>query len=126
ILGALSGIIVLYVTGSIRLSESEAILTDGMKMMAFIGFVMLAANGFAEVLRQTGEVESLVTQASGLIGDNKALAALLMLIVGLFITMGIGSSFSTIPIIAAIYVPLAMELGFSPIATIALVGTAAA
>ncbi|WP_347549000.1 Na+/H+ antiporter family protein [Pseudalkalibacillus hwajinpoensis] len=126
ILGALSGIIVLYVTGSIRLTESEAVLTEGMKMMAFIGFVMLAANGFAEVLRETGEVEALVTQASGLIGDNKPLAALLMLIVGLFITMGIGSSFSTIPIIAAIYVPLAMELGFSPMATIALVGTAAA
>ncbi|WP_270179851.1 Na+/H+ antiporter family protein [Alkalihalobacillus sp. CinArs1] len=126
ILGALAGIIVLYVTGSIRLNESEEVLTDGMKMMAFIGFVMLAANGFAEVLRQTGEVDQLVTQVSGVIGDNKALAALLMLIVGLFITMGIGSSFSTIPIIAAIYVPLAMELGFSPMATIALVGTAAA
>lgn len=126
ILGALAGIIVLYITGSIRLKESEEVLTDGMKMMAFIGFVMLAANGFAEVLRQSGEVEELVNQVSGMIGDNKALAALLMLIVGLFITMGIGSSFSTIPIIAAIYVPLALELGFSDMATIALVGTAAA
>ncbi|MCA0986608.1 Na+/H+ antiporter family protein [Guptibacillus algicola] len=126
ILGALAGIIVLYITGSIRLKESEEVLTDGMKMMAFIGFVMLAANGFAEVLRQSGEVEQLVNQVSGMIGDNKALAALLMLIVGLFITMGIGSSFSTIPIIAAIYVPLALELGFSDMATIALVGTAAA
>ncbi|WP_377887937.1 Na+/H+ antiporter family protein [Alkalihalobacillus sp. R86527] len=126
ILGALAGIIVLYITGSIRLKESEEVLTDGMKMMAFIGFVMLAANGFAEVLRQSGEVEQLVNQVSGMIGDNKPLAALLMLIVGLFITMGIGSSFSTIPIIAAIYVPLALELGFSDMATIALVGTAAA
>jgi predicted histidine transporter YuiF (NhaC family) len=54
------------------------------------------------------------------------MAALAMLVVGLLITLGIGSSFSTIPIIAAIYVPLAMQLGFSPIAIVALVGTAAA
>jgi predicted histidine transporter YuiF (NhaC family) len=40
--------------------------------------------------------------------------------------MGIGSSFSTIPIIATIFVPLCLELGFSPMATISLVGTAAA
>ncbi|MFT6429308.1 MAG: putative histidine transporter YuiF (NhaC family) [Halopseudomonas sp.] len=37
-----------------------------------------------------------------------ALAVLSMLLAGLLITMGIGSSFSTIPIIAAIYVPLAL------------------
>jgi predicted histidine transporter YuiF (NhaC family) len=49
-----------------------------------------------------------------------------MLIVGLLVTMGIGSSFSTIPIIAVIYVPLAMQFGFSPLAIAALVGTAAA
>jgi len=42
------------------------------------------------------------------------------------ITMGIGSSFSTIPIIAAIYVPLCLSFGFSVLATAALVGTAAA
>ena len=40
--------------------------------------------------------------------------------------MGIGTSFGTVPIIAAIYVPLCMTLGFSPAATIALVGTAGA
>lgn len=49
-----------------------------------------------------------------------------MLIIGLVVTMGIGSSFATIPIIAAIFVPLAMELGLSPVATIALIGTAGA
>ena len=49
-----------------------------------------------------------------------------MLLVGLLITMGIGSSFSTVPIIATIYVPLCIHLGFSPMATIALVGTAGA
>jgi putative amino acid transporter len=126
IMGALAGIIILYVSGSVKWKEADDLLTQGMKMMAFIGFVMLAAFGFADVLKETGDVDSLVREASALIGGNQALGSLLMLIVGLLVTMGIGSSFSTIPIIATIFVPLAMELGFSPMATIALVGTAAA
>lgn len=126
IIGALAGIIVIYASGSVKWREADQLLTEGMRMMAFIGFVMLAAFGFAEVLKATGDVEKLVTQSAELIGGNKSLAALLMLLVGLLVTMGIGSSFSTIPIIATIFVPLSLEVGFSPMATIALVGTAAA
>lgn len=126
IIGALTGILILYVSGAIKWKEADELLTNGMKMMAFIGFVMLAAFGFADVLKETGDVDSLVKQSAALIGGNKALGALLMLIVGLLVTMGIGSSFSTIPIIATIFVPLSLELGFSPMATISLVGTAAA
>lgn len=126
IFGALAGIIILYLSGSIKWKEADEVLTNGMKMMAFIGFVMLSAFGFADVLKATGHVESLVQQSAELIGGNQSLAALLMLIVGLLVTMGIGSSFSTIPIIATIFVPLSLELGFSPMATISLVGTAAA
>ena len=54
------------------------------------------------------------------------MGALVMLIVGLIVTMGIGSSFSTLPIIATIYVPLCLALGFSPAATVAIVGAAGA
>ncbi|MCP3740625.1 Na+/H+ antiporter family protein [Rossellomorea sp. BNER] len=126
IFGALAGITVLYVSGSIKWSEADTLLNDGMKMMAFIGFVMIAAAGFAAVIQETGHVENLVEATAGLIGRNQSLAAILMLIVGLLVTMGIGSSFATIPIIATIFVPLALELGFSPLATIAIVGTAGA
>lgn len=126
IMGALAGIIVIYLSGSVKWREADTLLTDGMKMMAFIGFVMLSAFGFADVLKETGHVQSLVEQSANIIGGNKSLAAILMLLVGLLVTMGIGSSFSTIPIIATIFVPLCLELGFSPMATIALVGTAAA
>ena len=59
-------------------------------------------------------------------GDHKGLAAFVMLLVGLIVTMGIGSSFATIPIIASIFVPLSMAFGFSTMAIIALIGTAAA
>ena len=126
IFGAFAGIVVIYLSGCIRLAESDRLLTDGMRMMAFIGFVMLSASGFANVLKQTGHIEKLVEQAAALIGHNMALGALLMLIVGLLITMGIGSSFSTIPIIATIFVPLCMKLGLSPMATIAIIGAAGA
>jgi len=126
IMGALAGFVIFSVSGVVRWREADGVFTEGMKMMAMIGFIMIAAAGFAEVMRATGAIGTLVDSSAAVIGDNHALAALLMLLVGLLITMGIGSSFSTIPIIAAIYVPLAMQLGFSPAAIVALVGTAAA
>ncbi|WP_078414173.1 Na+/H+ antiporter family protein [Priestia abyssalis] len=126
IFGALAGIIVVYFSGSIKWNEADSMLTDGMRMMAFIGFVMLSASGFASVLQETGHIDTLVKNSADLIGNSKAIGALAMLVIGLLVTMGIGSSFSTIPIIAAIFVPLCMELGFSPLATIAIIGTAGA
>lgn len=95
-------------------------------MMAMIGFIMIAASGFAEVMRETGQVQTLVDSSVAIIGDSKGLGAFLMLLVGLLVTMGIGSSFSTVPIIAAIFVPLALQLGFEPLAIVSLVGTAGA
>ena len=43
----------------------------------------------------------------------KGLRCILDLLIGLLITLGIGSSFSTIPILAIIYVPLCIQFGFS-------------
>src|SRR5690606_34358856 len=126
IFGALAGIAVLYFSGSMKVSQADEVITGGMKMMAFIGFVMITASGFAAVIKATGDVEELVKQSAAIMNGNQSLAAIMMLIVGLLVTMGIGSSFSTIPIIATIFVPLCMELGFSPMATIAIFGTAAA
>ncbi|MDW5375395.1 Na+/H+ antiporter family protein [Halomonas sp. HP20-15] len=126
ILGGLVGFGLLSLGGIFKWREADDLFTAGMRMMALIGFIMIAAAGFAAVMEATGEIDTLVQQAFAVIGDNQGLAALAMLLVGLFITLGIGSSFSTIPIIAAIYVPLAVQFGFSDLATIALVGTAAA
>ncbi|MFO6422357.1 Na+/H+ antiporter family protein [Motilimonas sp. KMU-193] len=126
ILGALAGFTIFTLGGVIRFSETQDAFTQGVRMMAMIGFIMIAAAGFAAVLKETNGVATLVSSLGEMIGENKGLAAMLMLIVGLLITMGIGSSFSTIPIIATIYVPLCIQFGFSPMATMALVGTAAA
>ena len=97
-----------------------------MKMMALCGFTMISASGFAEVLRATGDIPGLVNAVENLVMGSQPLAALLMLLVGLLVTMGIGSSFSTLPIIATLYVPLALSLGFSPLATACIVGAAGA
>src|SRR5690554_2779109 len=126
ILGALAGFLLFNLSGVVKWKEADDLFTEGMKMLAMIGFIMIAASGFAEVMRQTGEITTLVQSSVELIGNSKAMAALLMLLVGLLITLGIGSSFSTIPIIAALYVPLALQMGFSPLAIVALVGTAGA
>lgn len=126
IFGALVGFVIFSFSGALKHVADQDIFNQGVRMMANIGFIMISAAGFAAVVKATGDVGNLVASLSDIIGDNKALAAFLMLVVGLLITMGIGSSFSTIPIIAAIYVPLAISFGFSVPATIALVGTAAA
>ncbi|WP_432453146.1 MULTISPECIES: Na+/H+ antiporter family protein [unclassified Agarivorans] len=126
IIGALAGFLLLTTASGIRPQNSQDLFIEGVKLMALIGFIMIAAAGFAAVMKETGGVPDLVSSAADMLGSNKMLAAAVLLIVGLLITMGIGSSFSTIPIIAAIYVPLAISLGFSELATVALVGTAAA
>ncbi|NYT65886.1 Na+/H+ antiporter family protein [Alcaligenaceae bacterium] len=126
IMGALAGFVLFSLTRVVRWKEADDLFTEGMKMMAMIGFIMIAASGFAEVMRTTGEVQTLVNASALWIGDSKALGAFLMLLVGLLVTMGIGSSFSTVPIIAAIFVPLAVQLGFGPLAIVSLVGTAGA
>ncbi|PVX31657.1 hypothetical protein C8D76_1285 [Pasteurella langaaensis DSM 22999] len=127
IIAGLAGLVIFAIFGIFRLKESNDIFQQGLRLMAMIGFVMIAASGFAAVINATGGVNELVnTFSQGLGQDNKGLAALLMLIVGLFITMGIGSSFSTVPIITSIYVPLCLAVGFSPLATVSIVGVSAA
>lgn len=126
LMGAMLGFAVFMALGVVRWKEADVVFNNGIKMMAMTGFIMIAAQGFAEVMKATGEIEPLVRASAELFGNSKAMAALAMLLVGLLITMGIGSSFSTLPIIAAIYVPLCIQMGFSPAATVALIGAAGA
>jgi len=126
IIGALVGFLIFSLSGVVRWKEADDLFTEGMKMMAMIGFIMIAASGFAEVMRETGQVKTLVDASVAWIGNSQAVGALLMLLVGLLVTMGIGSSFSTVPIIAAIFVPLGVQLGFSPQAIVSIIGTAGA
>ena len=125
-LGGLCAIIVLAVTKTIKFNEIDELMNDGIKLMGFIAFVMLVAAGYGNVLRETGSIEVLVNSVASMVGDSQFLGALLMLLVGLLVTMGIGTSFGTIPILATIYCPLGLRLGFSPLAIIILIGVAGA
>lgn len=126
LLGSMFGFAVFMATGVVKWREADSVFNDGIKLMAMIGFIMITAQGFAEVMKATEQIQPLVDGAASLFGGNKAMAAFIMLLIGLIVTMGIGSSFSTIPILAAIYVPLCISLGFSPLATVAIIGTAGA
>ena len=126
ILAGLVGVAILSCAGIFKWREADDVIISGMRMMALVGFIMISAQGFASVIEATNQVPALVQASVEWIGNSKALAAFLMLIIGLLITLGIGSSFSTVPILAIIYVPLCIQFGFSPAATIAIIGTAAA
>lgn len=126
LIGALTGLAIFLATGAVKWNQADDIFTAGMKMMALIGFIMITAQGFAAVMSATGEVDSLVAASAELFAGSTAAAAVAMLVVGLIVTMGIGSSFSTLPIITTIYVPLCLAMGFSPVATVAIIGTAGA
>ncbi|CEA01506.1 Na+/H+ antiporter family protein [Jeotgalicoccus saudimassiliensis] len=124
IFGALGGIMVFFLSMQFKWADLDRELVNGIKIMAYIGMVMLAANGFAGVITATDDVLPLVNSISDSLGNNKAFIVMGMLLVGLVVTMGIGSSFATLPIIAAIFVPMGTELGLSIAAIIAIVGTA--
>lgn len=125
-LGALVGLFIMVASRSIKWNEIELILNGGIKMMGLIAFVMLVASGYAAVIKATGGVPALVDSAAAALGGSKLGGATVMAVLGLLITMGIGTSFGTVPIIAAIYVPLSLKLGFSPAAIVFMIAVAAA
>ena len=125
-IGAIVGLIIMILFGAFKWDDMDEIVYGGIGVMGFIAFVMLVASGFGEVIRATGGVDELVEASVSIMGGSKVISAFVMLLIGLVITMGIGTSFGTVPILAAVFVPLALELGFSVPAIVALVGTAGA
>lgn len=125
-LGALAGLTIMFVTKAVKWSDMDKIIDKGVALMGFIAFVMLVADGFSTVLRETGAVDQLITSSLQLIGGSQLLGALIMMTVGLFIVMGTGTSFGTVPVLAVLYVPLCSQLGFSVGATTILLASAAA
>lgn len=125
-LGALVGLSVIFGTGAIDHKKMDKLMNEGIGLMGYVAFVMLVAAGFALVLKQTGGIESLVHATTAFMGGSRLLAATIMLGIGLFITMGIGTSFGTIPILAVLFVPVCAKMGFSIPATVIMLSAAAA
>ncbi len=125
-LGALVGLGIIFGTKAIDHDKMDKLINEGIGMMGYVAFVMLVAAGFALVLKETGGVEALINAIMPFMAGSKLIAAALMLFVGLFVTMGIGTSFGTIPILAVLYVPICISLGFSLPAAVIVIAAAAA
>lgn len=125
-LGALVGLIVIFGFRAVSHKNMDFLINEGVGLMGYIAFVMLVCAGYALVLKETGGIDSLMNWILPLVEHSKLLATLSMLLIGLLITIGIGSSFGTIPILAVLFVPLCQKLGFSAQATIILLCASAA
>lgn len=125
-LGALAALVLMFVFRVLKWKDIDKTIGGGMQLMGLIAFIMLIASGYATVIKQTGAVEELVNSIYGMIGGSKPIGVLLMLLVGLLVTMGIGTSFGTIPVVAAIYIPLCLKLGLSASGSVVILAAAAA
>lgn len=125
-LAEFGALVVIFLSGAVKLEDMDKEVSEGIRLMGFTAFVILIAGGYAQVLKDTGAVESLVSGAISIMRGSRMVAAVVIVLIGLFVTMGIGTSFGTIPIIAVIFVPLCQRLGFSPLATVILISAAAA
>ncbi len=125
-LAALIGLMVMILGRAFLFKELDEHISGGISMMGFIAFVMLIAGGYAAILKETGAVNELIQGVVPYLQTNKVLAATIITAIGLVVTMGIGTSFGTVPILAVIYVPLCSAVGFSIPATILLMSAAGA
>ncbi len=125
-LGALVGLGIVFGGGAVSHKKMDTLINEGIGIMGYVAFVMLVAAGFAMVLQQTGGIEELVNAIMPLMQNSKFLTVSLMLLIGLFITMGIGTSFGTIPILAVLFVPVCSKIGLSTSAAIVILASAAA
>lgn len=125
-LGALIGLSIIFGMKAIDHDKMDTLINEGIGLMGYVAFVMLVAAGFAEVLKFGGGIDSLVNGIIPFMMGSKVLAAFLMLVLGLFITIGIGTSFGTIPILAVLFVPVFLNLNFNSMEAIAVFAAAAA
>ena len=112
-LGALVGLIVIFGFRAISYKKMDFLINEGVGLMGYIAFVMLVCAGYAKVLEETSAIENLISSILPHIQYSKMLTCIAILLIGLIVTIGIGSSFGTIPILAVLFVPLCIKLNFS-------------
>lgn len=125
-LGALVGLGVIFTFKVVPKNKMDSMVNEGIYLMGYVAFIMLVAAGFASVLKESGAIESLVNSTLALLPESILFTSLIILLLGLFITIGIGTSFGTIPILAVLFVPICVKMGFNPQQIIVLIAAAAA
>lgn len=119
---ALTLIIVFQVTS---IKELDKHVAKGMKDVAAVVFIMAAGSGYASVSQTYGDVPGFVNAVVNILGTSKLVGAFAMLLLGLIVTLGIGSSWGTVPVVGIIMVPMGLQLGFSVSAISMLICAAA-
>jgi len=125
-LGALVGLGIIFSLKVIPKNKMDHMMNEGIYLMGYVAFVMLVAAGFASVLKETGSIESLVNSILLILPPSIMLTSLIILLLGLFITIGIGTSFGTIPILAVLFVPVCVKMGFNVEQIVVLLAASAA
>ena len=125
-LGALVGLGIIFSFKVIPQDKMDHMMNEGIYLMGYVAFVMLVAAGFASVLKETGAIENFVNIVLNYLPNNILLTSLIILLLGLFITIGIGTSFGTIPILAVLFIPVCLKLGFNIPQMVVLIAAAAA
>lgn len=125
-LGALVGLGVIFSLKVIPKNKMDSMMNEGIYLMGYVAFVMLVAAGFSSVLKASGSIETLVNSVIAIMPENIYVVAFVILILGLFITIGIGTSFGTIPILAVLFIPICVKLGFNTAQMAVLLAAAAA
>lgn len=125
-LGALCGLGIIFSLGAVKHSKMDKLMDEGIYMMGYVAFIMLVASGFATVLKSTGGIETFVNSTVAILPECQIATAFVMLVIGLIITMGIGTSFGTIPILAVVFIPVFIKMGFNTSQAVIVLAAAAA
>src|SRR5699024_12424474 len=78
VLGALSGIIIMFLFRVVKFYEGDRVVNEGIGMMGMIAFVMLVAAGYAHILTEKGAVDELVEKTLAITGDSSLVIAILL------------------------------------------------
>lgn len=125
-LGALVGLGIIFTFKIIPKDKMDIMMNEGIYLMGYVAFVMLVAAGYAAVLKSSGSIELLVNSVATILPNSIMITSFAILLLGLLITIGIGTSFGTIPILAVLFVPICLKMGFNTQQIVLLIAAAAA
>ena len=125
VLGVLTATAALMLFRVTTIRGLDAHVSKGMKDVAAVILIMAAGSGYAAVSNAYGDVPGFVNAVVAILGSSKLVGAFAMLILGLIVTLGIGTSWGTVPVVGIIMVPMGLQMGFS-VSAIAMLICAAA
>ena len=67
--------LVFFISRVYKWTELDSQFVEGIKIMSFIGVVILSANGFAGVMNETGDIQHLVSNLTQVTSGHKLLAS---------------------------------------------------